>query len=50
MDVYWWADGQGVGVPKACRVLYWDGNNFVPVSDADGLGVGQEQIQHDDVR
>src|ERR1044072_386631 len=23
MDVYWWADGQGVGLPKACRVLYW---------------------------
>ena len=39
MDVYWWADGGGVGVPKACRVLYWDGSKFVPVSDASGLGL-----------
>src|SRR5581483_8249847 len=39
MDVYWWADGQGVGVPKASRVLYWDGSNFVPVQNASGLGV-----------
>jgi uncharacterized protein len=39
MDVYWWADGQGVGVPKACRVLYWDGSKFVPVNNATGLGV-----------
>jgi uncharacterized protein len=39
MDVYWWTDGQGVGVPKACRVLYWDGSNFVPVPKASGMGV-----------
>ena len=39
MDVYWWADGQGVGLPAACRVLYWDGNNFVPVANANGFGV-----------
>ena len=34
-----WADGGGVGVPKACRVLYWDGSAFVPVANASGLGV-----------
>lgn len=39
MDVYWWIDGQGIGAPKACRVLYWDGKAFVPVSNASGLGV-----------
>jgi DUF1680 family protein len=39
MEVYWWADGQGVGVPKACRILYWDGSKFVPVNGAEGLGV-----------
>jgi uncharacterized protein len=39
MDVYWWADGQGVGVPKACRVLFWDGSKFAPVNNASGLGV-----------
>ena len=39
VDVYWWADGQGVGLPKVCRVLYWNGSKFVPVSNASGLGV-----------
>src|SRR5262245_54641335 len=39
MDVYWWADGVGIGLPKACRVLYWDGNALVPVKNATGLGV-----------
>ena len=39
IDVYWWADGQGVGLPKACRVLYWDGSKFVPVNGASGMGV-----------
>jgi DUF1680 family protein len=38
-DVYWWIDGQGVGAPKACRLLYWDGSNFVPVKNAAGLGI-----------
>jgi len=39
MDVYWWIDGRGVGAPKACRVLYWNGSKFVPVKEASGLGV-----------
>ena len=39
MDVYWWIDGQGIGAPKSCRLLYWDGNHFVPVKSASGLGV-----------
>ena len=26
-------------MPKACRLLYWDGNGFVPVPEASGLGV-----------
>src|SRR5665213_560154 len=43
-DVYWWADGQGVGLPAACRVLYWDGNNFVPVANANGLGVERNKF------
>jgi DUF1680 family protein len=37
--VYWWDDRQGVRLPKACRLLYWDGNAFVPVQGASGLGV-----------
>ncbi len=39
MDVYWWIDGRGVGAPQSCRLLYWDGTDFVPVRDASGLGV-----------
>ena len=39
IDVYWWIDGQGVGAPKSCRVLYWNGSAFVPVTNAVGLGV-----------
>ncbi|HXT12757.1 MAG TPA: beta-L-arabinofuranosidase domain-containing protein [Candidatus Angelobacter sp.] len=43
IDVYWWASsrGRGVGVPKACRLLYWDGNDFVPVNNSSGLGVAR---------
>lgn len=43
IDVYWWADGRGVHVPKACRLFYWDGNAFVPVKNASGLGVAENQ-------
>ena len=39
VDVYWWIDGRGVGAPKACRLLYWDGKAFAPVGSAQGLGV-----------
>ncbi|MDR1011632.1 MAG: glycoside hydrolase family 127 protein, partial [Opitutaceae bacterium] len=39
MDIYWWIDGRGVGAPKACRLLYWDGHDFVPVKNSAGLGV-----------
>ena len=39
IDVYWWDDNQGVRLPRACRLLYWDGSRFVPVRAAAGLGV-----------
>jgi DUF1680 family protein len=39
MEVYWWADGQGVGAPKSCRLLYWNGTEFVPAPNSSGLGV-----------
>lgn len=41
IDVYWWADGRGVGLPKACRLLYWDGKDFVPVKNASGVGLAR---------
>ena len=44
IDVYWWDDRQGVRLPKACRLLYWDGNAFVPVANASGLGVAGNQF------
>ncbi len=43
IDVYWWDDNQGVRLPRACRLLYWDGESFVPVKDASGLGVAGDQ-------
>jgi DUF1680 family protein len=43
IDVYWWADGRGVHAPKASRLLYWDGNAFVPARNPVGLGVAENQ-------
>jgi DUF1680 family protein len=43
VDIYWWDDRQGVRLPKACRLLYWDGKAFVPVADPNGLGVAGSQ-------
>ncbi len=39
IEVYWWDDQQGVRLPKASRLKYWDGKEFVPVANASGLGV-----------
>ena len=39
VDVYWWIDGAGVGAPASYRVLYWNGSDFVPVSNPQGLGI-----------
>jgi DUF1680 family protein len=39
VEVYWWIDGRGIGAPRACRLLYWDGKAFVPVPNSSGLGV-----------
>lgn len=42
--VYWWDDRQGVRLPKACRLLYWNGTEFVPVPNPSGLGVAGDQF------
>lgn len=39
VEVYWWDDGRGVRLPRACKVQYWDGNDFADVKAASGLGV-----------
>jgi uncharacterized protein len=53
IDVYWWADGAGIALPKACRVKYWDGTDFVLVANPSGLGVAGNQFNtttYDEVR
>jgi len=42
--IYWWEDRQGVWLPSTCRLLYWDGSQFVPVTHAVGLGVAGNQF------
>lgn len=39
IDVYWWVDGGGVELPATYRVTYWNGSEFVPVSNAKGFGL-----------
>jgi uncharacterized protein len=41
--VYWFADGQGIKLPGASRLLYWNGKDWVAVPNADGLGVAGNQ-------
>lgn len=41
--VYWWADGRGIGAPKGCRLLYWNGTEFEPVAHVSGLGIELNQ-------
>jgi len=43
IDVYWWDDRRGVRLPEACRLLYWDGSDFVAVENPSGLGVAGDQ-------
>jgi hypothetical protein len=43
IDVYWWDDRRGVRLPVACRLLCWDGQAFVQVSNPSGLGVAENQ-------
>ena len=39
IEVYWFDDHNGVRLPKACRLKYFDGTQFVPVKNAKGLGL-----------
>ncbi|HAK93586.1 MAG TPA: Tat pathway signal protein [Planctomycetes bacterium] len=43
-DVYWFDDGRGVRLPKACRLLHWDGGAFVPVPGAAGPGLARNRF------
>ena len=44
IEVYWWDDRQGVRLPAACRLKYWDGNQFVEAPNTSGLGVAGDQF------
>lgn len=39
IEVYWWDDRQGVRWPETCKLLFWDGQEYVPVTGAEGHGV-----------
>ncbi len=43
VDVYWWDDRQGVRLPAAARLLYWDGGGFVPVRAEQALGAAPDR-------
>lgn len=44
IDVYWFDDHNGVRLPVACRLKYWDGSAFVNVPGAAGLGLGENKF------
>ena len=44
VDIYWWADGRGVGLPASYRVLYWNGSDFVPVPNAHSSEVSADNF------
>ena len=44
MEVYWWADGRGVNLPSASRLLRWDGEQWLPVSGAAKVGVERDRF------
>jgi hypothetical protein len=43
IEVYWWDDRQGIHLPKAARLKYWDGKEFVPVANA-AVGVEADKF------
>ncbi len=44
MDVYWFDDHGGVRLPKACRLLQWNGIEFVPVPGVAGMGLEENKF------
>ena len=44
IEVYWWDDHAGVGLPGAARLLYWDGQDYVPVQSKADLGIAGDQF------
>jgi DUF1680 family protein len=44
IEVYWWDDQQGVRLPKASRLKYWNGTAFVEATSTNGLGIAGNQF------
>jgi DUF1680 family protein len=44
IEVYWWDDNRGVRLPKACRLKYWNGRDFISVSNATDLSVAPDRF------
>jgi len=43
IEVYWWTIARRA-LPKASRLQYWDGKEFVAVNGAEGLGVAGDKF------
>lgn len=41
--VFWWNFNEGLRLPMAYRISYWDGSQFVPVKNAAGFGLANNQ-------
>lgn len=41
--VYWWNYNGNIRLPETYRVLYWNGNDFVPVNNATGFALNNNQ-------
>lgn len=43
MAIYWWNYNGALRLPLSYRLQYWNGNEFVPVKNAAGLGLSNNQ-------
>lgn len=44
LAVYWWNYNNNLRLPEAYRIKYWNGTDFVPVTNASGLGLENNQL------
>jgi DUF1680 family protein len=44
IGVFWWNYNGALRLPKAYKVTFWDGSNFVPVKNQTGLGLVNNQL------
>jgi DUF1680 family protein len=42
--IFWWNYNNAIRLPEAYRISYWDGNSFVPVKNASGLGKNNNEL------